>query len=293
MTTQRGFTIMETVVTAGIVAVVLSATIGVLARYTDTDVRSQKYLRAQHLAQAEVDEVMARHAVENSLVSDDKGRSRYYAIPQPGLGYMVSQYYFHNFPLTFPKGNYPYDHGSGGVIDKDDPAAFETLFSTKTAADPIEVQPWRTTRGAKNIEDNSAYLLRYQLLGIEASIDSDDLHLLINMTSDSPRDAAGNALTAAQRNGLYNNHFWVPGTANTTNTTPKGANVYNPLIADSSPSVALNGTWWRENVRRFKTPYDGYSHFVSKVLIVRVYDRQDPRREIGHAYGVLTGRVQL
>jgi hypothetical protein len=277
---------METVVTAGIVAVVLSATIGVLARYTDTDVRSQKYLRAQHLAQAEVDEVMARHAVENSLVSDDKGRSRYYAIPQPGLGYMVSQYYFHNFPISFPKGNFPFDHGSGGSIDTDDPTAIETLF--------FDADPWRTTRGAAtNVEGDAAYRLRYQLLGIESSIDSDDLHMLINMTSDAPRDAAGNPLTAAQRNGLYNNHFWVPGTANTTSTTPKGANVYNPLIADSSPSVAVSGTWWRENVRRFKTPYDGYSHFVSKVLIVRVYDRQEPRREIGHAYGVLTGRVQL
>lgn len=290
MTQERGFTIMETVVTAAIVAVVLSATIGVLARYTDTDIRSQKYLRAQHLAQSEVDEVMARHAVENSLVSDDKGRSRFYAIPAPGLGYMVSQFYFHNFPITFPKDNFPFNHGSGGSIDKDDPDAIETLF--------FDADRFRTARGGvTNVEDGSTYIVRYQLLGIEAGIDSDDLHMLINLTSDSPRNAAGALLTPAQRTtfqqGLYNNHFWTPGTTTTTSTTPKGTNVYNPMIGDSSPSVALSATWWRENVRRFRTPYDGYNHFVSKVLIVRVYDRADPTREISHAYGVLTGRVQL
>lgn len=275
MTEQRGFTIMETVVTAGIVAVVLSATIGVLARYTDTDVRSQKFLRAQHLAQAEVDEVMARHAVENSLVSDDKGRSRYYAIQQPGLGYMVSQYYFHNFPITFPKGNFPFDHGSGGVIDKDDPTAIETLF--------FDADPWRTTRGATaSVEANAAYKLRYQLLGLDARISSDAMSEIIN-------------LAAAPTAAFYTSHFWDVKTnaPRATKTAADADWAYNPLIADSSPSVALNGTWWRENVRRFKGEYDGYSYFVSKVLIVRVYDRQEPRREIGHAYGVLTGRVQL
>ena len=290
MTQARGFTIMETVVTAGIVAVVLSATIGVLARYTDTDVRSQKYLRAQHIAQSEVDEVLARHAVENSLVSDNKGRARYYAIPTPGLGYMVSQYYFHNFPITFPKGNFPFDHGSGGPIDKDDPTAIETLF--------FNADPYRTARGAPiNTLASSSFFVRYQLLGIESGIDSDDLHMLISLTSDTPRNAAGALLTAAQqttlRQGLYNNHFWQPGTTTFSSVTPKGANVYNPLIADSSPSLAPSVTWWNRNVRRFRMPYDGYNHFVSKVLIVRGYDRQEPNREIGHAYGMLPGRVQL
>ena len=290
MTQARGFTIMETVVTAGIVAVVLSATIGVLARFTDTDVRSQKYLRAQHIAQAEVDEVLARHAVENSLVSDNKGRARYYAIPSPGLGYTVSQYYFHNFPITFPKNNFPFDHSSGGPIDKDDPAAIETLF--------FDADPFRTARGAPiNTEDNSSFFVRYQLLGIEEGITSENLHMLISLTSDTLPNAAGDVLTPAQRDtlrqGLYNNHFWVPGTITFNDITPKGTKVYNPMIADSSPSIALTGTWWSKNVRRFRMPYDGYNHFVSKVLIVRVYDRQEPNREIGHAYGMFAGRVQL
>lgn len=281
---QSGFTIMETVVTAGIVAVVLSATIGVLTRYTDTDIRSQKTLRAQHIAQGEVDEVLARHAIENSLVSDTQGRSRYYPIEQAictthgdmeGLGYLVSQYYYHNFPLNFPNNTIPFDHSAVGTINPDN---VQTLFQANQG---------RTATGAPTDSAQSAYSIRYQLLGIEERINSSDLNLLINMTSDSPQPP----LTAAQRSGLYNDHFWVPGTMNTSDT--KGNNVYNPLIGDSSPSVALSATRWSNNMRRYTTAYDGYRNFVSKVLIVRVYDRENPRREVGHAYGVLTGRVQL
>lgn len=270
MTNARGFTIMETVVTAGIVAVVLSATIGVLARYTDTDVRTQKLLRAQHLAQAEVDEVLARHAIENSLASDTKGRSRMYAME--ALRYPVSQYYFHNFPITFPKGNYPFNHGSSGIIDKDDPAAIETLFHGAVRG--------RTAMGAPADVPEPFYTLRYQLLGIEEGISSADLNLLINLTSEPNK-------------GFYDDHFWIPGGKNTSSDLPKGNKLYNPLIADSSPSVLPSASRWSRNVRRFTTSYDGYHHFVSKVLIVRVYDRQHPNREIGQAYGVLTGRVQL
>lgn len=288
MTQTRGFTIMETAVTAAIVAVVLSATIGVLARYTNTDVRSQKYLRAQHIAQSEVDEVLARHAVENSLVSDNRGRARYYAIPTPGLGYMVSQYYFHNFPISFPKGNYPFDHGAKGAIDKDDPAAIETLFH--------DAPPYRTARGAPiNVQNGAQFFVRYQLLGLEEGISSDQIHLLISLTSDQPRNPAGAILNAAEKatlfNRLYNMHFWEAGTLNFSDT--KGNRVYNPLIADSSPSIAVNAARWDRHVRRFRNPYDGYNHFVSKVLIVRVYDRFEPNREIGHAYGLMPGRVQL
>lgn len=269
VTNARGFTLMETVVTAGIVAVVLSATIGVLARYTDSDVRTQKFLRAQHLAQAEVDEVLARHAIENSLASDTKGRSRMYAMED--LRYPVSQYYFHNFPIAFPKGNYPFNHGSSGIIDKDDPSAIETLFNDAVRG--------RTALGAPTDVPQPFYTVRYQLLGIEAGLSSKHLNLLINLTSQP---------TA----GFYKEFFWDPQNMLTNSNFPKGNKVYNPLIADSSPSVAL-GAGWSRNVRRFTASYDGYRHFVSKVLIVRVYDRQHPNREIGQAYGVLTGRVQL
>lgn len=286
MTKQRGFTIMETVVTAGIVAVVLSATIGVLARYTDSDVRSQKFLRAQQLAQAEVDEFMARHAVENSLVSDP-ARARYY--PMPDLGYLVSQYYFHNFPITFPGANYPFNHGAGGSLD---PTNVESLFV------PLESSPWRSAQGAPSGEANSMFTLRYQLLGLEEGINSDQIHLLINMVSDQPSDLNGKRLTRAQADQLhgrlYNQHFWRPGTQMTSNAATKPAGyVFNPLIADSSPSVSTQAALWNRNARRYRNPYLGHAHFVTKVLIVRVYDRITPEREISHAYGMLPGRVQL
>ncbi|GEM_PF-4127659 len=267
-----GFTIVETAVTAAIVAVVLTATIGVLARYTETDIRTQKFLRAQHLAQAEVDEVLARHSVENSLVSDTLNRARYYPMEEEDMGYIVSQYFFHNFPLDHPPGT-TFNHAEPGSIDRNN---FESLF---------EANQGRTSTGAPTTAATGAYTLRYQLLGIEAGISSDELSSLIDLTA--------NPILAIPPTGLYNNHFWVPGTYNTNSTMPKGTKVYNPLIGDSSPSVTLSGALWLNNVRRFKMPYDGYDHFVSKVLIVRVYDRQEPRREIGHAYGVLTGRVQL
>lgn len=268
---SAGFTIMETVVTAAIVAVVLSSTIGVLFRYTDTDVQSQKTLRAQHLAQAEVDEVLAHHAIENSLVSDTQGRARYYPIPD--LGYLVSQYYFNNFPINFPGNTIPFNHDAVGSLD---PVNGETLFRANQS---------RTVTGAPTVGNQATYTLRFQLLGLDDKVSSSDLNLLIQMTENPT-------------NGLYNHHYWVPGTTTTTDAT--GSNAFNPLIGDSSPSVSLNvGRWFtdttspRKNMRRYTLQYQGHVNFISKVLIVRVYGRDNPRRELGHAYGVFTGRVQL
>jgi type II secretory pathway pseudopilin PulG len=256
--TQSGFTIMETVVTAAIVAVVLSATIGVLFRYTETDVRNQKVIRALRLAHAEVDEILARHAVENSLVSDTQGRARYY--PMERLKYPVSQYFFHNFPLNL-------DHASTAQVD---PNNVDTIFLANQG---------RTSAGAPTTTAAGAFTLRYQLLGIDKNIQPEDLNRIIDLTAN-PTD------------GFYNRQCITPGTLVTVDGKT-AANSWNPLIGDSSPSVGLDATRWSDRVRRYTTGYQGYADFVSKVFIVRVYDRLEPRRELGHAYGVMNGRVQL
>ncbi len=257
MTEQRGFTIMETVVTAGIVAVVLSASVGVLARYTDTDVRNQKLLRAQQLAQSEVDEVLARHAVENSLASDDQGRARTYVMTDH-LGYLISQYYFHNFPLDV-------DHGAKTALNLTHP-----LFKADQK---------RTSLGSEvGAGAPAVYTLRYQLLGIDPRIRPESLGELIT-------------LTAKPTPNFYNQLYWDVLT-NSPRATKAAQNedwAFNPFIADSSPSHTPAG--WANNMRPFT--YEGYYHYASKVLIVRVYDQIHPNTEIAQAYGVLTGRVQL
>lgn len=262
MTEQRGFTIMETVVTAGIVAVVLSATIGVLTRYTDTDVRTQKLIRAQHLAQAEVDEILARHAVENSLASDNKGRARTYVMTDKWMGYLISQYFYHNFPIGI-------DHGAPGPLN-----TANSLFRLNQLRTGLGASP-----GAGPNDPSAIYTLRYQLLGIDPRLPGESLSRLIT-------------LTAAPTKNLYDHLYWdVPLGAPRNSTVAQEVNwAYAPLIADSSPSHTPAG-WDVNNMR--PSSYAGYRRYSSKVLIVRVYDRKNPRQEIAHAYGVLTGRVQL
>ena len=261
MTEQRGFTIMETVVTAAIVAVVLSATIGVLARYTDTDVTTQKLIRAQELAQAEVDEVLARHAVENSLASDNKGRARTYVMTDPWMGYLISQYYFHNFPMEV-------DHGAMGTLNLTHPLFRIDQLRTGQGAEPA---PGPGNPGA-------VFTLRYQLLGIDPRLPSESLSKLITLTAQPTKN-------------FYDFLYWdvLTGAPRNTKAAQEVDWAYAPLIADSSPSHTPAG--WVDNMR--PTTFAGYHRYASKVLIVRVYDRTNPRQVIAQAYGVLTGRVQL
>ena len=257
---QAGSTLMEVMVTAAIVAVVLMATVGVLMRYTETDVRSNKTLRALHMAQAELDMVLAHHAVENSLASDTRGRARYYAIES--LGFPVSEYFHHNFPVNLT-------HEAAGSLDS---SALVTLFA---ANEP------RSAAGAPAPLDESAFLLRYQLLGVDQRLQSHELDRYLNAT-------------ATPSIGFYQDDYFDPAVAGgvTTRSTTNATTVWNPLIGDSSPSFTIAGKW-ANGMRRETATYRGYQSFVSKVLIVRVYDRQDPGRSLGQAYEIVNGRIQL
>lgn len=257
---QAGSTLMEVMVTAMIVAVVLSATVGILMRYTETDVRSNKTLRALHMAQAELDLVLARHAVENSLSSDTHGRARYYAMED--LGFPVSEYYHHNFPVNIV-------HESAGTLGG---GALTTLF---LANDP------RSATGVPVPEEEAAFLLRYQLLGVDRRLNSTDMDRYLNAT-------------ASPSIGFYQDDFFEPSPTGgaTRAASASAATVWNPLIGDSSPSFTVAGKW-ANGMRRETATYQGYRFFLSKILVVRVYDRQNPGRPLAQAYEIINGRIQL
>lgn len=108
--TDAGFTLIEVAVAATLIATVLFGMGSVMMNYTNARNKVSALAVAQNIVQAEIDDVLMRTQIENSLVSDSGGRSRPVYLENGSASILVSNYWYLNFP-RFPED---IDHNTQG-----------------------------------------------------------------------------------------------------------------------------------------------------------------------------------
>ncbi|MBI6545627.1 MAG: type II secretion system protein [Cyanobacteria bacterium NC_groundwater_1444_Ag_S-0.65um_54_12] len=103
---DAGFSLLENIVAAGMVAFVLLGMSGLLGAYTVNQAKMADVPFAYNLAQQQLDEVQMSLTTQNSLIFDNNTacawcpRGRGYVLRNENIN--VTRYYFDNFPLDWP-----------------------------------------------------------------------------------------------------------------------------------------------------------------------------------------------
>lgn len=266
---EAGFTLIEVAVAATLIATVLFGMGSVMMSYTNARNKISGMAVAQNIVQAEIDDVLMRTQVENSLVSDQQGRSRPIYLENGSASILVSNYWYLNFPV-FPDG---VDHnkigqtwgvtvGSLGRRFKD--AYPGNLYSAGGAL----------LEDASPENEDVAYIARLQLFGSVGAITNVETYI-------------NGATSSANPNGQFVDTTAVPGY----------------LIADTCPnsggdSVDNSSTDANFNNYRFKI-------LVVRVYDKKQFFDEDGDRTsfikpgggtkpiVVQSYAVLNGRIRL
>lgn len=324
-TGARGFSLIENVFSAMVIAVVILGMSTVISTYSVSQQKTRDRPFALNLAQQQLDEVLMNLVTQNAMVFDNapQPRGRSYYLKTENL--TVSAYFFNNFPwnawpdpvakgqemaaipwetdpLLLDQLPVPTDIESKvylvGVPPDNLPFIQYTHFYRNRfytgggvrvpSQNPAESWDVTQARAEMGTESPPKYVVRFQLFGVPEASASD------------PGFDIGEMIRSAERLKVAD----YP----TDPRTPPAKSPY--LIGDSCvPGNTHYGATGRLYIRerKLKGPDDPsyFPHFTSKVFVARVYRIEDfiddgtfytgtgnPDTEIASASVVLVGRVQ-
>lgn len=163
---RRGFTLLEVMVSALLIGLVLMGMGSVLAAYSSSRVKINAQVTARHIAQGAIDEVLMHGAIENSLMTDEDGRSRPVYLQNNKI--LVSNYFYYNFP-TLPASG----HDQTGMIWSDWAADGASRYTTYPGAlftqggGPI---PGSYTTLSDEDAQRVGYIARIQVYGLKSDV---------------------------------------------------------------------------------------------------------------------------
>jgi len=261
-----GFTLVEVMVAATLIASVLFGMSSVMMNYSNARNKISGLAVAQNIVQAEVDDVLMHTQVENSLVSDTQGRSRPVYLENGSASVLVSNYWYLNFP-RFPDN---VDHNSQGQtwgVSK------STLIS-RFASPPGDLftSGGGLLTAATPGDDDVAYIVRLQLFGSLGSVTNVETYI-------------NGATSSANPHGLYVDTITRP----------------NYLIADSCINQGggyIDNSTSDPNFNNYRVKILVVRLYEKK----RYFDSTPPcfinpaggsKPEITHSYAVLNGKIRL
>lgn len=160
-----GFTLVEVMVSATLIATVLFGMGSVMMNYTNARNKISALAVAQNIAQAEIDDALMHTQVENSLVSDTQGRSRPIYLENGSASVLVSNYWYLNFP-RFPSN---VDHNTQGQTWGISESSLISRFFGNPPGD-LFTAGGELLQSAEPEDANVAYIARLQLYGALGSV---------------------------------------------------------------------------------------------------------------------------
>ncbi|MNX72352.1 hypothetical protein D3C86_1037050 [compost metagenome] len=267
---MQGFSLVEVMVAAAMIGMTLFGMSGILAGYSKAKTNTNGLAVAQNIVQAELDSILMAQQIENSLVSDTKGRAR--PIYIENLDLLVSSYFFFNFP-DFPANK---DHNSQGTLWDDDntPGRFANAPGVlyDAGGQRLGIALGKANGAALEDMPQVAYIARVQLYG--ANQDVDDVELYIN-----------GPISAANPHGEY---------LDTTEQPPY-------LVADTCDSETgessnFPGLPYRQKIVVVRV-YPRQTYLSPTLGAGDVYTFVNPgggaKRELAHGYAVINGKIRL
>lgn len=262
---EKGFSLIEVTMAAAMIGLTLFGMSGVLLSYSKAQTGTNGLALAQSIVQAELDEVLTHQQVENSLVSDSKGRARPIYIKD--LDLLVSAFYYYNFP-NFKTNQ---DHNTQGMLwDEADPA-FTTRFDDPPGRRfDLGGKLMSTTEPVKD-DPSVAYIARMQIYG--ANDDVQDVENYIN----------GN-ITASYPNGEYLDSDTIPGY----------------LVADTCKNDGnthyVTEVPYRQKIVVVRV-YSRQSFLAGGAISGSTYSFMNAaggaKKELAHGYAVVNGKIRL
>lgn len=281
---QSGFSLMEVLVSAAIIATVMIGMSGVLISYSGSRAKTNDLAIAQNLIQAQIDDVLMHNQVENSLISDTQGRSRpiYLLSNVRGTNVLVTRYYYYNFP-HFPSGT---DHNTYGNVWDD------SLLTGSWSTQAINRFDTGTNPGilydAGGNETTdirvAKYIARLQVFGTPSSVPNFEQYINGPISASYPH---GQYLDEA-----YSAYY---------------PSAMNYLIADTCVNNASVAQFTQNNADNTNPNSNTYNSFRDKLFVVRIYTMltyktgpgsfinspSGAKQEVAHGYVVINGQVRL
>ncbi len=267
---DAGFTLIEVAVAATLIATVLFGMGSVMMNYTNARNKVSGLAVAQNIVQAEIDDVLMHTQIENSLVSDTRGRSRPVYLENGSASVLVSNYWYLNFP-RFPT-NPVIDHNTQGQTWGISVDSLESRFGST----PGNLYNAGGTRiaGASPEDEQIAYIARLQLYGALGPVNNVETYI-------------NGATSSANPNGQFVDTITRPAYLIADTCINQGG-----AAIDNSDSDA------------------NFNNYRIKILVVRVYNKKyyfddngnrasfikptgGTKPEITHSYAVLNGRIRL
>lgn len=267
---NAGFTLVEVAVAATLIATVLFGMGSVMMNYTNARNKISGLAVAQNIVEAEIDDVLMHTQIENSLVSDTRGRSRPVYLENGSASVLVSNYWYLNFP-RFPT-NPAIDHNTQGQTW----GVSEDTLINRFGSAPGNLYTAGGTRlsGASPEDEQVAFVARLQLFGATGPVNNVETYI-------------NGATSSANPNGQF------------VDTTTRPAY----LIADTcinQDGSAIDNSDSDPNFNDYRV----------KILVVRVYEKKyyfdddgdrasfikptgGTKPVITQSYAVLNGRIRL
>ncbi|MBM3267248.1 MAG: prepilin-type N-terminal cleavage/methylation domain-containing protein [Candidatus Sericytochromatia bacterium] len=328
---EKGFSLLENVFAAMMVAIVILGMSTVISTYTINQQKTKDRPFAINLAQQQMDEVLVNIVTQNAMVFDTapQARGRSYYLKSENM--TVSQYYFNNFPLDAPVDPVaekremkalPWTTDVALMDSNPIPSGFkdsvysgagayirQTLFYRNRfyraggeliGTEPSAYPTWTEIKEELKSGTNNPpkYAVRLQLFGIPSILGSSPSTEIVENVRDSIK----------QKSTEYDDDPLKPPAALKYligDSCIPAANDTGGPRKHAADSTMTGRVYVRERSSAgADSPYY-YPHFTSKVLVARVYriddyandgtflvDNQKPDQEIASASLVVVGRVQ-
>ncbi|MBO9541812.1 hypothetical protein J7643_14575 [bacterium] len=266
---MQGFSLVEVMVAATMIGMTLFGMSGILTGYTKAKTGTNGLAVAQNIVQAELDSILMAQQIENSLVSDTKGRARPIYIER--LDLLVSSYYFFNFP-DFSANK---DHNSQGTLWDDDntPGRFANAPGVlyDAGGQRLNIQLGMANGDALENMPQVAYIARVQLFG--ANQEPPDVEQYIN-----------GQISAANPNGEY-----------LDTTEQPDYLVADTCDSETGESANFPGLPYRQKIVVVRV-YPRQTYLTPQVdsgNYTFVNPGGGAKRELAHGYAVINGKIRL
>lgn len=265
--TEQGFSLIEVTLAATMIGMTLFGMSGILVSYSKARTNTNGLALAQNIVQAELDDVLMTQQIENSLVSDGKGRAR--PIYIESLDLLVSSYYFFNFPYF--KANQ--DHNTQGMLWSDGNA--QSRFDEEPGV-LYDVGGRRLDIALVNGADlqnrpEVAYIARMQAFGTNQDVQ--DVENYINGDID-----------AANPNGLYLDSDTAPAYL-----------VGDTCQNDDGTPVNIAAEPYRQKIVVVRV-YSRQTYLSNPIDPNKFSFKNNgggTKRELAHGYAVINGKIRL
>ncbi|HEY9854218.1 MAG TPA: prepilin-type N-terminal cleavage/methylation domain-containing protein [Stenomitos sp.] len=263
-----GFTLVEVMVAATLIATVLIGMSSVMMNYTNARTKISGLAVSQNIVQSEIDDVLMHTQVENSLISDTQGRSRPVYLENGSASVLVSNYWYLNFP-RFPDGK---DHNSPGQTWGLSVSSLISRFASPPG--DLFTSGGGLLEAANPEDDDVAYIARLQLYGSLGSVTNVETYI-------------NGATSSANPHGQYVDTITRPSyLIADTCTNQGGASIDN---SDSDPN--FNNYRVKILVVRLYEKKQFFDSNGNRASFIKPAGGSKP--EITHSYAVLNGKIRL